>query len=1152
MKFTALGASTLWQRLLPIRRSRLAKRSLIVSTVAASLLGLVFLGLWWRLSNGPISLDIATPWIQSAIAKNFGDHQSVEIGGTQLERDEHGNAALRILDIKVKDDDGKVVATAPKAEVGFTGSGLLTGNFRAQSLSLVGAKVSVRIEPDGKIVVFAGGNEKPIASAEPKPGEAPGGPMPAPTSSAQQVQPDTPANTPAFRAAKVAALLAWLDELNSSGLDGHELNALGLKSGTLVVDDQRSGKTWTYNDIDLSLTRDKSGVATFSVGSPAPKKPWRIVAAVTAARAGHRTVTLEARNVAANNLLLATRLAPNVDADVPISASMHAEIGADGQVQTVRGRVVVDSGAITDRDDKSLDFPIGHAEVNLDWDATRGVLAAPMQIVSGNNRITLLPQITPPDEREPAWRVNIAGGTVVLGKTDENPISLVLNRIAILARVTPDRIAIEHGNVGNEETGLALSGSIDLSQAEPRIALGFATAGMNGDVLKKLWPFFISPKLRAWVQVHIHKANISRLQIATNATLPELSPGGPPLNDEGLSVEVAATGGELQPVDGLPAIKNATFGLHVAGRKATVTLANGTVQLPSGRRLTVSDATFAVPDTAPDEPDSTTRFRVAGPIGAAVELMSFDKLRGIAKTPFDPATAKGTFTGQVTLALPLAETIPDGATHYTVDLDLANFSADHMVMDHKVEAAAMKVSANNLGFQIKGDVKIAGTPASLDYRKLRTDDQAEVRLQANLNAAGWSKLGIDVGHTLVGTVPVKVYGHIGDDEKAARLDVNLDLTPARVDDLFPGWSKPAGKAAHLLFTLVNKGQNRRLEDISVDGGGAHVKGTAEIDPSGDIVSANFPTFALGDVDKASLKIDRTTAGVLRVQMRGDVFDGRGFVKSSMAGSSDDDKKSTDVDLDIRLGAIVGFNGETLRKVDLKMSRRSGHVQAFSLKGKLGSDTPLVGELRTRGQHPTLVISTADAGALFRYTDTYAKLYGGNIVVAMDPPSSDGEPLSGTVNLSNFVIRGETALQNIAAGAPSAAHNGVSFTQMQTRFVKAPGQLSIRDGVVRGPILGATIAGKINYTSNRIAMQGTFIPLYDLNVSFGRLPFLGPLMGGKDGLIGSMTFQVAGTPGAPILRVNPASMVAPGIFRKLFEFQGNGSQPQDYEQGAQER
>jgi hypothetical protein len=60
------------------------------------------------------------------------------------------------------------------------------------------------------------------------------------------------------------------------------------------------------------------------------------------------------------------------------------------------------------------------------------------------------------------------------------------------------------------------------------------------------------------------------------------------------------------------------------------------------------------------------------------------------------------------------------------------------------------------------------------------------------------------------------------------------------------------------------------------------------------------------------------------------------------------------------------------------------------------------------------------------------------------------------------------------------------------------------------------------------------------------------MGGKDGLIGSMTFQVAGTPGAPVLRVNPASMVAPGIFRKLFEFPGNsGAQPQDYEEGAQD-
>ena len=65
---------------------RLRKLTFVGGTIG----GLVLLAtgaLWWRLSSGPIELDIATPWLTAAIAENFGGGHEVEIGGTQLERD---------------------------------------------------------------------------------------------------------------------------------------------------------------------------------------------------------------------------------------------------------------------------------------------------------------------------------------------------------------------------------------------------------------------------------------------------------------------------------------------------------------------------------------------------------------------------------------------------------------------------------------------------------------------------------------------------------------------------------------------------------------------------------------------------------------------------------------------------------------------------------------------------------------------------------------------------------------------------------------------------------------------------------------------------------------------------------------------------------
>src|SRR6266568_817727 len=136
--------------------------------VAGALAGLVLiamLALWWRLGSGPIDLDVATPWLTAAIEENFGSRHQIEVGGTQLERDEQGRTALRIRDIVVRDPDGAVVASAPKAEVGVSSAGLITGRVRAERLSLVGAEMQVRIEPDSKVTVFAGANKRPFVTA---------------------------------------------------------------------------------------------------------------------------------------------------------------------------------------------------------------------------------------------------------------------------------------------------------------------------------------------------------------------------------------------------------------------------------------------------------------------------------------------------------------------------------------------------------------------------------------------------------------------------------------------------------------------------------------------------------------------------------------------------------------------------------------------------------------------------------------------------------------------------------------------------------------------------------------------------------------------------------------------------------------------------
>jgi hypothetical protein len=1148
-----LPRDPLWRNLLRratalARRPRLRRIALAGGAVMAALTIAVGL-LWWRLMSGPISLDLATPWLASAIEQNFGTSHRVEVGGTVLERDEHGRTALRIRDIKVRDLDGAIVASAPRAEVGLSGWSLLSGQLRAQSLNLVGAEISVRIEPDGQVTVFAGADKRPLATA-PAPAAAKPLTPTAPGGRGENAGASTNASPGAGTDANhLAALLAWIDSLGALGLDGYDLAEIGLKNGNLVVDDQRTGKQFSFQNINLSLTRPNAGEVAFSVGSDNREKPWVLMATVRPSSDGRRLVGVEARRVSLRDVMLALRMGEDqYEADLPVSLSLRAEIDRNGLPQFASGRLLAGPGNIVDTHDPDGSIAIDRAEFTLDWDAARRALAIPFQIVSGGNRITLVAQAEAPREAGAPWSLGLTGGSVVLAPLTSDDDPLLINRIMLRGSFDPAkrRIELEHGDIGGKGVGIALSGGVDFSGSDPRIGIGVAGREMSASVFKRIWPVFIATPVRSWVLEHLLSGKVERLEIATNAPYSTLKQGGPPIPDDGLSVQIVSSGTAIRPVESLPTIRDANLLVDIKGRTATVTFGNGAAEMSAGRKLAVSNGAFEIADTQIKPPQARVRLKIDGPVPAVAELLSLDRLRDASGSPLDPGSSRGNVSAQVALALPIDPDLPKGVVKYTVNADVTNFAVDRFMMAQKVEAATLHVLANNDGYVAKGDIRIGGTPASVEYRKPHGDGDAEVRFQGTFDDAARARLGYDLYGAVTGPIPIKLNGRVGSsDEDENRFAVEADLTQARIDNLLPGWAKPAGKSARAAFTLITKGKTSRLEDLALDGSGAQVRGTVEVESDGDIQSANFPVFGLADGDKASLKVERGSDGALKVTMRGDVYDGRGFVKSSLGGGTSESKSKPigDLDLDIKLGAVTGFHGEALRGLDLHLSRRAGRIRVFSMNAKLGRDTPLIGDLRGgtgRNARQVVYFETNDAGALFRFTDTYPKIVGGQMWVAMDPPTENQTPQDGLLNIRDFSVRGEAALDRVASsGEGNGRGGGVEFSRMRVDFTRSPGKLTIRDGVVRGPVIGATIDGVIDYAANDVRLRGTFVPLYGLNNAFGQIPIVGLFLGGeKEGLVG-ITYEVVGPPGNSTLRVNPISAVAPGFLRKFFEFPSAG-------------
>src|SRR5476651_348808 len=362
---------------------------------------------------------------------------------------------------------------------------------------------------------------------------------------------------------------------------------------------------------------------------------------------------------------------------------------------------------------------------------------------------------------------------------------------------------------------------------------------MSASALKRMWPTLIVPEVREWVIERIERGALQRIEVGVNSPVRNLSRRGPPIPDDGLAVNIVASGVTLRPVDELPSVRDADLKARVTGRTATVNIAQAAVDTPAGRKLNISDFVFEVPDMAPKPAPAKVKFRIDGPVPAAAEILATDRLSEFSGTLIDPNSSKGTVAAVVTLGLPIKRELTKADTTYSITADLSGFAADRLVMNQKLEANALKVTANNQGYQVKGDVRINGQIASLDYRKPNEGD-ADVKMQATLDEASRARLGFDLGPAVSGPIPLKLVGKIGTE---SRVGVEADLTGLKLDNILPGWVKLAGKSSRAVFNVVQKAQSTRLEDIVVDGGGVSIKGSVEVDASGELMSLNFPVYS---------------------------------------------------------------------------------------------------------------------------------------------------------------------------------------------------------------------------------------------------------------------------------------------------------------------
>ncbi len=184
----------------------------------------------WLVSAGPISLAFLTPYIQTALNPE-NDEYSVALADTILTWAGWERALdIRVVDVSLRDPQGRVLARVPELSLGLSGAALLRGEVAPTRLDFLGSEVHLVRGPEGRIELGFG--SEPADHRK----RAKFGPLQA-----------------------LAAQLLTVDSGKGKG-SARYLRRISVLGADLTVDDKPSGTLWHAPRIDLILKRQPVGI----------------------------------------------------------------------------------------------------------------------------------------------------------------------------------------------------------------------------------------------------------------------------------------------------------------------------------------------------------------------------------------------------------------------------------------------------------------------------------------------------------------------------------------------------------------------------------------------------------------------------------------------------------------------------------------------------------------------------------------------------------------------------------------------------------------------------------------------------------------------------------------------------------------------------
>jgi len=1149
-------------------------REIFAGILVVGLIAIV--GGYGRLGRGPISLPSLVPIIEQAINEQLSDLH-VKIDDAILQRSPDGPGVLfRLRNIRLIDSDGSIMAQAPLAAIGMSGAALLAGRIAPGSVDFIGPRLLLYASDHGLSLSFyrPSGAEAGSLMRGSLPEDAatsPDAPNPAPAESVIAKRSEPQAELPpAALAGRQLDVTRTITDVFARARRGNTsyLTRFGVKNAEVVLSQNGTQTLWQVPDFSVDLEhKDERSILVGQADLASAKGDWKLDFR-TEQRAKRQSLTVTAliQNLVPSGLAANFPGVATLEAlDLPVTGETSAEVTSTGKFLSGDAKLQLGRGHITPPWDPLNAMQVDGGNLHLRYlKENRIVEIEPSTLKWGPSEATVSGEFRKADDDDgsPSWTFKLKADNAVLAAEEFGLPPMKVDEWSAEGTVTPagGRVSLSRFVIRSGSASVELSGSVVDAPGSPEVHLTGAISAMPLDVMKQFWPKFLAGDARKWVGESVHGGQVLggkvRIDLAAGQ-LAEVQHGGE-LGPEAVNLEMDLVDMGITYVPKMPPIAAPSATLKISGTTMSVDIPEGNIALPSGQQVALHDGRYFIPDLRQKPQQAEITFKGNSATAAALELLDHEPFGFVRAMSLKPDYFGGNAEGSFAFTIPMHFGVGFNEMKLRGAARVDHAVASNVIGNMAVEGGSLDVNVTEQAVEAKGDILIKGVPAKLAWQRVfdaPDDRQPPIRVTATLDEDQREALGLKVSHLVRGPLPVAL-SIIRDSKGTEAMSMKVDLTNAELIFGNMGWTKPVGRAATMQFDVVQAADGSTdLKNLKILGDHIAIEGSISLDPERHLKSFYFSDFSFDSLTHLEITATVKDGDVLEVDAHGPSYNGKQFFQSLFsAGQLAEDSEARDpfsVDLSARLGTVVGFYDTTVSDAQVTLKKRNGRVVALNATGKLNGRNEIAVKLDDSNGSRLIRAESRDAGDAFRLIGFYPKLDGGEASLEVNLDADQAGMKAGTLWARDFAVLGDSVVSDVLSDPQSAAALGserrkqvrqtrIAFDQLRAPFAVGKGEFLLNDAYMNGPALGATIRGRVNFKTQTVNLGGTYVPLYGLNSALGAIPILGGIFVGRqgEGVVG-ITFAIQGQLDDPNVLVNPMSVVAPGIFRQIFEFRGEG-------------